>query len=159
MKKTLHFCYHPGNNTRLFLNCLCRWLSDLLGHLLATLSSVQVSELFGKGKACTVKSCHGSCSAMTVYLMLSCLLLLQTPFYHTDPGTPGGPQHGSLVASDLMREVWKSLLPWNDPLSGSRIWSIAGFLKNPCICCLVTLEGKERNRKQISLCYETQSFY
>lgn len=102
MKKTLHCCFHPGNNTRLFLNCLCRWLSDLLGHLLATISSVQVSELFGKGKACTVKSCHGSCSAMTVYLMLSCLLLLQTPFYHTDPGTPGEAQHGSLVAFDSM---------------------------------------------------------
>lgn len=110
MKKTLHCCFHPGNNTSFFLNCLCRWLSDLLGHLLPTISSVQVSELLGKGKACIAKSFHGSCSAMTVYLVLSCWLLLQSPFYHTDPGTPGG-EH-SLVASDSLCEAWKSLCPW-----------------------------------------------
>lgn len=114
-KKTLHSCFHPGNNTRFFLNCLCRWLSDLLGHLLASISSVQVSELLGKGKACTVKSFHRSYSAMTVYLMLSCLPLLQTPFHHTDPGSPGEAQSGSLVASDLVHEAWKSSLPWEWP--------------------------------------------
>lgn len=58
VKKTLHCCFHPGNNTRFSLKCLCRWLSDLSGHLLATVSSVQVAELHGKGKACTIKSFH-----------------------------------------------------------------------------------------------------
>lgn len=90
MRKTLHCCIHPGNNTRFFLNCLCRCLSDLLGHVLATVSSAQVSELLGRGKACTVKCFQGSCSAMTVYPKHSCLPLLQTPFYHTNPGAPGG---------------------------------------------------------------------
>lgn len=157
MKKTLHCCVHPGNNTRFFLNCLCRWLSDLLGHLLATVSSVQVSELFGKGKACTVKSCHGSCSAMTVYLMPCCCC---SPLFTT--------QILVLLAGHSMAAWWHLTrcerfrshpFHGNDPLAGSRIWSIAGFLENPCLCCLVTLEEKERNRKQISLCYEIQSFY
>lgn len=110
MKKTLHCCIHLSNNTSFFLNCLCRWLSDLLSHLLATISSVQVSELLGKGKACTVKCFHRSCSAITIYLIHSCLPLLQTLFYHTDPGTPGRAQRGSLVASDSMCEAWKSSL-------------------------------------------------
>lgn len=156
MKKTLHCCFHPGNNTRFFLNRLCRWLSDLLGHLLATISSVQVSELLGKGKACTVKSFHGGCSTTTVYLMLSCWLLLQTPFYHTDAGTPQGAAWWHLTWCVRLGGL---CVHGNDPLSGSRIRSIAGFLENPCISCLATLEGKERNRKLISLCYETQSFY
>lgn len=32
--RTLHCCFHLGNNTRFPLNRLCRWLSDLLGHFL-----------------------------------------------------------------------------------------------------------------------------
>lgn len=37
--------------------------------------------------------------------------------------------------------------------------ALQGFWNSSCICCLITLGGKEIDRKEISACYQNQSFY
>lgn len=141
----LHCCFHPRNNTRFFLKWLCRWLSDLLGHLLATISSVQVAELHEQERRALLKAFiehfwkHSSyCSLNTCFVLckllskdrLSHALLPAAPanveplFLHGSwwPGSGAGWQPDNMVISVSTCEAWKSPLSREWPFA--RKWDL-----------------------------------